>query len=166
MLVLGDVFAVVAVLLGLTLTSMALLLSQSLLYPEKARSAAARLNEGPMGRFAMGALVGIPTLSLMLIFASLPNPLVRTVGLLGVMGWVIFATSGLTGVIHVMAQRIRTIDAGVGEYAALVRATLILVGAVLLPFVGWLLIAPVALLTGFGLGLKPLRSRSSNAQFE
>ncbi len=166
MLVLGDVFAVVAVLLGITLTTVALLLAQGLLAPQVALRSSERLKESPMARFALGTVVGLPVLFILVILANLPSPLIRTLGVLGMFAWVLFSTAGLTGVVKAMADRMRSMDPNMGEFAAMQRASLLLVGALLVPFVGWILLAPVALLLGFGLSLTPIRSRARSGQFE
>lgn len=162
MLVLGDVFAVVAVLVGLFLTCSAVFVAARLGFPELALRGRDRMQGESMSAFGVGLLAGIPSLLFVLIVSGLPNPAVKALGLMGLVLWLGMALVGASGLVQAMADRIHTLDASVSPFAAYWRATMAVTGAMLFPLVGWLLIAPAIIAVGFGLSVQMLFRRRRN----
>jgi hypothetical protein len=168
MLMIGDVFAIVAILIGIFLTSMALVVTSGLLLPEQAQKASRAIAENPrksvwMGLvlFAAGAIVSVG-------FLNSPLPLMKVVGG-GLALWLLcLMVLGAAGLSHIMARRMQDLDPGLAAYSAFLRSAALLMGGSLLPFVGWMAFAPLMLassLYGGWLATVPaLRTRFARQQ--
>jgi hypothetical protein len=154
MIVLGDVFAVVAVLVGLFLTSTATILLFGLMSPAAVERAGLRFTESPWKSLMTGLLAGLPLFFLFGVVSSLPFPLLKILGPFGMLLILLGAMFGLSGLASVVAGRWRALDPALTPPQALSRAAMTLVGAAMFPVVGWFVLAPLMLVVGFGLWVR------------
>lgn len=159
MIVLGDVFAVIATLVGLFLTGYAMISGLSLLFAARARQAADELICAPRAIALRGFLIGVPSIFLFLVMLGLPNPITKLVGWMGIVLLLTVSMFGASGVAWIMAEKLRLLDANQTPHSAMSRSIMLLLGAALFPVVGWFLFAPVMIFTGLGAGLKVWTSR-------
>ncbi len=164
MLILGDVFAVIATLVGIFLTATAAMLTHGLLFPERVSLASEGLRANPWRRGLLGIGAGVPAVLFGIVVASLPVPLLKAVGILFLLFVMMLSLLGASGIAWLMAARWRTWDPNVSPLTAYSRSAMLLVGACLLPFVGWFLVAPLVLIIGIGLGTSALMNRREQAE--
>lgn len=154
MLVIGDVFAVVAVLVGVFFTGYATILGLCFTFSRNVGHSSAQLaSRGPKA-FWMGLLAGLPISLVLVAMAGNPLPIVKVLGIWGILVVLAIAMMGIGGLAQVLAGRIRETDESMTPFAALSRATFIIVASMIFPLVGWLLVTPMLFLVGFGAGLQ------------
>lgn len=154
MLVLGDVFAVVASLAGVFLTAYATILGLSLAFPNQVAAVRSHLDGGFLKPFLLGVVLGAPALLAAIILSGSPAPFLKGIGILAFMLILGVALIGMGGLANLLSERIAVFDVQMSRFSSLSRATFLLVGATLFPLVGWLLVAPVCLVIGFGCGIR------------
>ncbi|MBL8049465.1 MAG: hypothetical protein JNJ45_12370 [Chthonomonas sp.] len=164
MIVLGDVFAVIATLLASFLTSYAMILGLSLLYPSRSRAAANYLATNSAQGFWRGLLMGGGALFGLVVLSQVPVPLAKLASLLGFCLLICVAMVGASGITQNMANRLRTMDPGLSPHAALSKSTMLLVGAGLFPVVGWFLFAPAILFVSLGGGIAAWRRDAATVE--
>ena len=160
MLVLGDVFAVVAALAGIFLTAYAVIVASGLLIGDVLDRSATITQESLGKSLVTGILVGLPALTITLVLSNLPAPLLKVIGLVSLFAVFGISLIGAAGIAHMAGRRIQTMDPSMSQFGAFSRATAVLVGATLFPFVGWMLIAPMVLLVGFGSASRAIFGRT------
>ncbi|HWD39105.1 MAG TPA: hypothetical protein VG944_09680 [Fimbriimonas sp.] len=160
MTTIGDVLAVVAILVGLGLTSWALMISLSLLFPERVMRAKGAAEEGVWKSAAIGAaflLVG----TIGFIMAVQPLPMIRLVGWVVTLAVLSCGALGAAGLGHVAGNAIRRMSPDMPEYPAFVRGSAFLVTASMLPVFGWLAFGPAVLIVSIGCGVRALRDSAA-----
>lgn len=150
MTTIGDVFAVVAVLVGLGVTGWATLVGLAFALPGATARARHRIESEPGGTAVLGVLWAlVPVLGLLLL--NVPNPLAKFVGAIVASGSLLVAAIGAAGLAAIVGERISSAS-GLSPYAGVVKGAGFLAAAVQLPIVGWFVALPVLLLLGFGAG--------------
>ncbi len=160
MLILGDVFAVVAILVGIFLTATALILSLALVAPMRASAARRSLARSHGGAITKGLLIGVPLGVLSFAFMVSPNPVVKLVGTAGLMAILLTSMLGSAGLALLMSDRMRELDSTMAPSVAVSRSTFLLVGGSLFPLVGWFFVGPLLIIMGFGAGFDALRAKA------
>lgn len=151
----GDVLAVVGVILGICLSLWVTLIGAALLFEEKTRLAR-RVWETQSG----GAL-GIG-LALLLPLGVGGIALLSAPGGLKLVGWIflltLFAISllGGAGLAQLLGERTGARDENISSLTALARGAGMMALAWLFPVLGWFLVAPICLIMGLGAGAKVL----------
>lgn len=153
----GDVLAVVAALVGISLTAWATLLAFSLSFPGRAEQAATSIRRAP----SLIGLRGFGLTLLMVVVAivlfKIPNPVFKAVAWLDVLTLLSLAALGGSGLAMLMAGRVQDQEPRLSAYAALMRGAALVVVPGLLPVFGWFLVAPIMLVVGIGAGTTALR---------
>lgn len=163
MFILGDVLAIVAVLVGTCLTLWATVLSMSLVFGRRTMQAREAISDSPWRCLGVGALA-MGTLGLLgLALAAQPMPLAKLLGTAMLLALLATAALGLGGLALHAAHRMEELHPGTTVYSGLTRSSLLLVMACMLPFLGWFLFGPIVLLAGLGAGIKALRARGDEA---
>lgn len=152
---LGDVLAVVAGVLGLAVTGIAILLAMVLIFPRTTERARQHVLK-PWRAFFVGLLVALTLGVLALVLLNVPNPVVK------ILGWVLFSwlcvrlLIGMAGLLQVMAERIRERAPHLSDFTALACASVVLTIALFFPGVGWLFLAPIIGTCSLGAGMLAL----------
>lgn len=147
----GDVFSVVAGVLGSFLTLWAAVVAAGLLFPGP--TARARVSLGDPKRAVGRGLLIVATLGVLSIAMSAnPFPLVKGLGLILLFWLLAVSILGTAGVASAVGRRIQDLDPGMAEYPATVRGAAFVVGGTLLPILGWLAFGPVLFLASLGAG--------------
>jgi hypothetical protein len=149
----GDVFSVVASIFGIFLTSWATIVAVSLLLPNAAERA--RRATAEPGRAIFRGLVIFLTLGIVgfAMFVS-PAPLIKTFGLLILLTLLGIAAVGSSGIAQEAGRRIQAMDPTMPAYPSLVRGAAYVVGATILPVLGWFGFGPLLFLASLGAGWK------------
>ena len=147
----GDVFSVVAATLGVFLTAWATVVAVALLMPnvsERARGAVAAPRAAVLRGLALVLVPGV----LGVILVANGNPLAKLIGWFDLIGLLAMAAVGLSGIAQTAGRRIQDLDPTLAAYPAMARGAAFVVGATLLPILGWLGFGPLLLLGSLGAG--------------
>lgn len=163
MLVLGDIAAIVALFAGGAFAVWGAIMLIGLLLGERTKRASNTIQRSPWGTFFIGLVAFIPAGAVSFFLLAVPNPVVRFAGVMVLGAVLIISTLGMAGLARALADRIRGEAQEQNGYWALSRAAIIITAVCILPFVGWLLFAPLAIIFGFGAGVTSLRSERVSA---
>lgn len=157
MLVLGDVMAVIAILIGFALSAWGGMMLSALFFPSKAREAAARIESRPFATFAWGLAYGLPLSLFGIALLSAPQPVAKVIGFVMLMIVVLVGMVGSGGVATIAAQRIEHLGGATTRFHGLARGGMLAVFACLMPIFGWFFLAPVMLILCVGAGFARVR---------
>lgn len=157
----GDVLMVFGGVAGFAFGAWCLVLAANLLFPAVARRASDLVEHRASSQFMRGVLVGTPALFVSVALVGNPMPLMKVVGLLGVVAVLVVATVGFAGLARLTGRRVSGSGGSTSDYVGMTRGTALLVGACVIPLIGWFVVAPVCLLFNFGAGLGALLGRSA-----
>ena len=151
MLVLGDVFATVAIVVFSGLAAWAGGLLAAILFPERTERASLDFEQRPWVTFWIG-------LGMMLVASAIATvivgiPATRGIGFglyAAILGVGVFGSGGL---FRLIARRVSDHSGAPSSYQALAKAGMLVVAAELLPFFGWFLLLPYVLISSFGAGV-------------
>jgi hypothetical protein len=163
MLTLGDVFSVVAILTGLAFCLWALLVAASLVFDRKVEKAGTAVRSSPWRCLFAGAFWLVLGGGCSLVLLNLPSPAMKAAGTVGLAFFLGVIGLGCAGLVGIAAQRVRALDEGGSDYAALSRGALFVVLPGFLPILGWFGIAPALILLGLGAGMKAILAREAVA---
>lgn len=151
----GDVFSVVAGILGTFLTLWAAVVAAGLLFPGPAERARASLEE-PKRAVGRGLLLTLTLGLLSIAMSASPLPLLKGLGLILLFWLLAVGILGTAGVALAVGRRIQDLDPEMAAYPATVRGAAFVVGGTLLPFLGWFAFGPVLFLASLGAGWQAL----------
>ncbi|RYG85185.1 hypothetical protein EON77_06035 [bacterium] len=157
MTAIGDVIAVVAVLVGLGVTAWAMLVGLAFALPGATRRAQIRIASDATGTALTGTLwLLVPTLGVLGINA--PHPGLKLVAAILLAGSLLIAAIGAAGLAAIVGERISAAS-GLSTYAGLVKGAAYLVAAMQLPILGWFVGLPLVLVLGLGAGFPSVLRR-------
>ncbi len=161
MLVLGDVFAVLAIMALAFFSAVSLNVIGALLLPERASIAAQRIQARPGRTMASG--FGLLLLSVIVIVAmiSVQQPVLTI--LAAVLGAGLLAASALgrSGLAVLIADRID--DDHPSRFRAILRGACLTEGVSMMPFIGWFILMPFMVMLGLGAMTGRARGRALRA---
>lgn len=163
MVAIGDVFSVVATLVGICVTAWAMITGSALLFQNGAYKAKSCYQRAPWkGLFAgLGVTAFFTVISL--VFLALPLPFSKMIGTSILLGLMALATCGASGIALLIADRIVALDPSISRYNALVRAGAIMAIAGVFPVFGWLFVAPILVIASVGYGTSALFATAQSA---
>lgn len=150
-MILGDVFATVAIIVFSGLAAWAGGVIAAILFPGRTERASLDFENRPWGIFFIG--LGVMTaLTLLAIVLTAP---VATRGIAfviyaGILGVGVFGSGGL---FRLMARRVSDNDGAPSKYHAIAKGGALVVAAELLPVFGWFMLFPYVLIASFGAGI-------------
>jgi hypothetical protein len=156
MVTIGDVFSVVAAILAICVSGWAMLLTTTLLFPNRARAAQASIERRPWRAFFVGLLVLIVPGTFALGMMSHPSPPIKLAGILLSLTLLSLAAVGASGLSQLVGERMKPMDPSLSAYRAVAKGAAIVIAAGLLPFVGWWVFLPIVLAVSLGSGLGSL----------
>ncbi|HZO90454.1 MAG TPA: hypothetical protein VFB38_19160 [Chthonomonadaceae bacterium] len=152
---LAQVQAVVAAVVALALSWAGLLLAVSLTLPVQTEKAARSLELAPKRCLLSG--VGLFLLFLLGIrILGAPNPLVKLMAGLLLLGLGAVLSVGAAGLAQLMGDRIGEMSGAKTSFGLLVRGSLVYSAALFFPYLGWFLFAPLTTLCALGAGAAAL----------
>src|SRR5579872_2039935 len=161
-LTIGDVLAVLGVLLALSICAWAMYIAIALLFQDKANQAADAISVAPWKTGFSGFLIAVIVLPLVVIGWSHPGG--RLLGLLMLLAVLMLSAVGGAGIALVAARRIRALDTTISPLAALSRGAALVIVPTQLPIFGWFVVSPLLLFVGLGAGIQILRARNPVVQ--
>jgi hypothetical protein len=148
----GVVMGITAAVLGVAAGLVGLMVWTALFFPRRTACAGRALEARPGRCFLVGivltALLGTPVIALL----NAPHGLAKLAGWALALPLVAVLIVGLTAMAELMGQRLRTLSPAVTPLAGLVRGAITLELAMLPPFLGWFLFAPLVGVTTVGAG--------------
>lgn len=152
----GDVMTVMYAVVGVAISSWAMLIGMAMLFSRKAEHAQVVLEDRPWTALILGFVIALPIG--LLAGALLANP----IGLVKVAGWALLSyllalsAVGAGGLALLVGRRISTLDERVSTFSALVRGSGLLVLIALVPLFGLFAYMPVVFLLSLGAGVQSL----------
>jgi len=159
MLMLGDVFAVVALLAGVCLTSWSLTMMVTTLFPVRTGRAQVALADRPWRAFGIGLALLFTLGVFALALLSAPNAGIKLLGWVVALALLATVSIGLGGISSLASERLRALDPVLSAYGAQTRGAGFVIGAAMLPILGWFLVAPMVIIFGLGAGFQALPTR-------
>jgi hypothetical protein len=159
MTTLGDVWAITALIVGISACAWALLLCLALLFQHRSQLAMGSIAARPWESLGIGFALTLIWGGLSILLLSVPLPAVKLLGWLLLLGLMAVSFTGSSGLVLLAASRLRAIDEGLTAYGAMSRGAIFVVVPCILPVLGWFLIAPVIFMFGAGAGMMSLRTR-------
>jgi len=160
MTTIGDGFLIAFTFIGLFVTAWATSITIMLLFPNVADRARVAASERTAKAFGLGLLLLFTLGVLGLSALSNPLPLVKLSGWLLTLGLLAVAAIGTAGISQAAGYRLRELDETLPMTHAMARGAAFVIGATILPLLGWLFVGPVLLVTSLGAGWKALRPLS------
>lgn len=161
MVTIGDVFSVIAALFAVCLSSWALMLVLTLLFPQRAQVVQTTITERPWRAFFVGLSLLLVVGTLALALSANPVPAVKLVGIVMLLALLSVAALGAGGLSLLIGQRMQPMDPSLSAYKAVGRGAAIVVAATLLPLVGWWVFTPIVLAMSLGAGVSAMLSRAA-----
>ena len=155
---LGDVFSVVAALLGIGVTSWAFMVSCMLLFPARVERAAAVIERNAKSQFFLGLCLLVPAI-VGVVLSGLPNPVLKLLGLALIVSVLAVGAVGAAGIGFIAGKRLQPMSPSMDAYPAFIRGSAFIVTASMLPVLGWFLFGPAALIVSLGAGARALTVR-------
>ena len=141
----ADVFAITLLFVGLVLVLPAIWLFFGALWPGLVGRAQARLPAAPLKTFFAGLGVAAVLTGAVLGLAALNLPALALIAFAAALGW---SFVGVAALARHLGTRLSS--AGDAPWRASLRGGAVLALSFLVPFVGWILVFPIALILGCG----------------
>lgn len=164
---LGDVLAAVALVVTTGFAVFCAMTLSALLFPNRSTRAAREIEFHPWKCILVGAFLGLPWAWIGLVVFQVPSPVFRVIGALIVMSVLIIAAAGSGGLAKLVSQRVASASKLETPLASVSVGSVLVVGASLLPVVGWLILAPLFTLCALGAGFRTaFRSSKQSTQVQ
>lgn len=160
MLTIGDSFSIVAILVGLGLTTWSLIAVIAFLFPARVQIASEKASARPWASFGLGILMLVVLTIGFILFVS-PAPGAKLLGMIVFLGALMVGVLGVAGLAQIAARRLSpNLSSMNTDPQAFLKAAGFIVTAGMLPVLGWFLFMPVVLIVSMGAGLSALLHRS------
>lgn len=159
MLIIGDVLAFLAGVTLLALSSWAIALCMTLIFPRRADRAQDHLATKPWQALIIGLLLALIPGTISLGLMGSPVPGMKLAGLLAFLTLLGFAAVGFGGMAILVSFRVRAMAPDLSALGATGRASAVIVIACLFPLLGWFVFAPLALAFSLGAGFRAVLDR-------
>lgn len=160
MTTIGDVLAVIGIVAVVVLSTWALVITVSILFSKRTVRAQARIEQTPVKTILLGAAITLILGFIVVALLQQPAPPGK------LLGWVIYllmlvaVAIGLSGLAGLLAQHLVQMEPSLSPYGALSRAAFLCVVAMLLPILGWFVVAPLTLFASLGAGTQAILERA------
>ena len=151
MLTIGDSFSIVAILVGLGLTTWSLIASIAFLFPGRVALAAQKAERSSVASFFSGLAMLVVMILGFVLFVS-PAPGAKLLGMMIFFGCLMIGVFGVAGLAHLASRRLSPNP----DSQAFLKAAGLLVTAGMLPLLGWFLFMPAVLIISMGAGITSL----------
>ena len=152
----GDILAVIAAVLLVGASWVAMILTVALAFPARVAAAQAKLTAAPGVCLARGLAVVLISAVLAIVLSKAAAGPVRGLALLILGGLGVVAALGSAAVVRLLGARIDALGSPMTPFASLTRASVLYVATGFLPVIGWGVVLPAALLLSVGSGVAVL----------
>lgn len=150
MLVLGDVVATVAILIGFLAAAWGSMILAALLLPRHSQRGARRIERSPIVCLLVGLVLTLPTALVGIILMNLRNPVASLAGFLVLMGLLFAASIGSGGLARLASERVAASGGSPSEFGSMAKGAGLVTLALAMPFFGWLFLAPLSIILAIG----------------
>ncbi len=150
----GDILAIVAAVVGISISAWALMVTCGLLFPDKAETARTHLLAKPKASIGLGLGITLVFGFLGLAMLGSPVPGLKLLGMIDLIAVLGCGAVGGAGVSFIAGDRIQQMSPTLSDYAVFVRGAGFLVVASAFPIVGWFGLGPVVLCASVGSGVR------------
>jgi len=158
----ADILAVFGILVLVGGAQAGLLITFCLLFPARVEAATSRLEQHPWRSLVLGGGAVIVLALPVTLLLSLPAGVAKFLGWALAVGALAVSGIGASGLTRLLARRMASQGmAEAGSLGTLVRSSLALQLAVLLPVVGWFVVLPLVTAASLGASLHALRRTAS-----
>ena len=144
----SDVTAVVGILLSLGIVFPGFLTAWWLLFPAAVERARSRVEQTPWQCFWLGGVVTAMLVIPIAILLAIGGP-AQGIAWIGIAASLTVASLGAAGIAALMARRLQS-ESRLSSAAAFVRAAIALELAAAFPFIGWVVVMPLAIVVSLG----------------
>jgi hypothetical protein len=155
----GTALTIIAFLFGMAFSSWALLIGCALVFRKKAQISCSLVQYAPGRSFFLGAVMLFIFGLVSLVFLQAPLPVAKVIGYSGFVVIFSLAALGGSGLVLLVADRLRQYDTKLRPFAAMNRAALLIVSAGLVPLLGLFVIFPAVLAIGLGTAVQAIFMR-------
>ncbi|MDF2439266.1 MAG: hypothetical protein JWN98_250 [Abditibacteriota bacterium] len=156
----GDVLAVVFFVIGLWISTWALLVGMALLFPARAASGQSVLAHHPWRALLTGALA-VATVGLVaIVLINQLNGMGKLLGWAGLAALLGIAALGASGLSLLLGERVAQQRPESSRWSTLVRGAALLVVSGIVPLLGWFVILPLSIVASLGAGCLAIGKRS------
>lgn len=148
----GDVLAVVTLILAICFATWGSIIAFALLFPKRTGAARREWTDHPYRSLVGGVLVAGMLLTISIALISVPPPVAKLLGVALLVYILIQSTIGVAGVAEEIGSRIVETKGEMSRYASIAAAAKLIVFGMLIPFLGTFLVAPLLLGGGFWAG--------------
>lgn len=148
----GDVLAVVTLILAICFAAWGCIIAFALLFPKRSNAARKEWTEHPYRSLICGVLVTGVLLTIAIAMIASPPPLAKVFGMVMLVYILAQATIGVSGMAEEIGARIASNNSEMSRYASIAASAKLIVFGMLIPFLGTFLIAPLLLAGGFWTG--------------
>ena len=164
MFVSGDVLMTVAIYLSLAATGYAAILAAGLFFEPATARARERVAFGVWRTALIGLLIAATLGTISFAMMAAPPPALKILGM-AFMGALLFiAAIGASGLAKLGAERICEAHPNMPHFTARSRSAMLIVGASMMPIIGWLIVAPLVLAVSLGAGWRAVVRRAARAE--
>lgn len=160
MVTIGDVMAVIAIVVAVVLSLWALVIAVSVLFGERTARARERLEHSPGKVTLLGAVIALVLGILVAALLNQPHGFLKLVGWLIYLLLLIAGAIGFSGLSALVAQRLTRLEPSLTPYGALSRGALFCVLATLVPILGWFVVGPLMSFASLGAGVEAIFARA------
>jgi len=154
----ADILAIFGILVLLGGAQAGLVITVCLMFPARVEAACARLEQHPWRSLLLGSGAALVLALPVILLLSLPAGVAKFIGWALAVGALAISSVGASGLVRLLARRMASQGmAEAGSLGTLVRASLALELAIVLPVVGWFFVLPLVTAAGFGASLHALR---------
>lgn len=160
MTTIGDVLAVVGIVVVTVLSLWALVMALSVLFGERTARARERLEHSPGKVTLLGAVMALVVGIIVAALLNQPAPPLKLIGWIIYLLILVIASIGFSGLATLVAQRLNQLEPSLTPYGALSRGALFCVLATLVPILGWFVVAPLMGFASVGAGMEAIFARA------
>lgn len=167
-MIFADVMAIVFIVVGLMLAFPAYWLLWQALFPRHFAGARQRAEQNPVLALVIGAPLLVVGLVVTVALLAAPLPLAKIIGAFGMITLFGLAFGGASGLSGLVGARLPSVRDEEQRWRPVLRGGMVLELTWLMPFLGWFVLLPLALMFGLGCWVlawtAPARRQSSARQ--
>lgn len=157
----GDVLAVVFFVIGLWISTWALLVGVALLFPARATGCQTLLAQRPWRALITGAILVATAGLVAIMLLRQPNGLGKLLGWAGLAALLGIAALGASGLSLLLGERLAHQQPDASKWSTLARGAGLLVVSGIVPLLGWFGVVPLSIVASLGAGWLSLWKRTA-----
>ena len=158
-MIMADIFKILFPIVATLMSFVCYCLLFEGTFPSAVKRCSQTYHTRPIRTIALGMFLGIPSVVLALAFLNSGNPLGQFLGFSMIFFVISTAILGAAGLAGLIGHRLNSPQDVHQPWKRVYRGSIVLAITFLFPVVGWFLVLPVTLLSGFGAALIALMGR-------